>query len=143
MLSMINPDTLSRYDHTNKAALQMSQKQSQEHFYEEMEDSVHQHEHAHAHKMPMPANKTTSNFYQAQNQIGDSGKRPGSANVEPAKPRVVSHNHLLMLFHSEKQLHETEKTKVNTLRKEGRIRTIGNSQVKRHKCIYFGALHYL
>ena len=28
MLSMINPDTLSRYDNTNKVALQMSQKAS-------------------------------------------------------------------------------------------------------------------
>eukprot|EP00347_Sterkiella_histriomuscorum_P001908 403370209 len=98
MLSMINPDTLSRFDHNGKFNSihashnhnhfnphNLKHNGSQEGFYqEEMEDHVPVNSTLPLHK-PGTAGKTMNNFYPGQ-QMQDMGRRPGSAQVP--KPRV-------------------------------------------------------
>lgn len=92
MLSMINPDTLSkmeqnvRYSSINNGHI--TNKASQDQFYENQEHMDTVNPNHMSHQKPGTATmgqKTLNNFYQAQ-QMQDMSKRPGSASIP--KPRV-------------------------------------------------------
>ena len=86
MLSMINPDTLSRFDNMRPMHSHVHSSEREQHD-EEMD---------HMHRMGGKAgatyhptvNKTMNNFYNAQNQMTHSMKRPGSAQIAPKPKRV-------------------------------------------------------
>jgi len=88
MLSMINPEQISRYDQfrqTNPHHFH-SNRHSQERLHpEEVEDSIGHP--THHDTMPKPVNKTMSNFYQAHPNSLQASKRPTSAQVIPRPKR--------------------------------------------------------